>query len=199
MNRTLLGPERGRSGQEAGSSSWMSSSNFTTSPSITPLTPGGIAKSIPNALRRNSPVASKPAWRGPPPGNDSMPPKSTASVSGRVTSPIVRSPTTDHSSLVARDAGRPERHGGTASHVEQIGRTDVSVAVGVARVDRRQVDGGRQQRRLERIAHVELRVEPGEAAAHLGHAEVTDREADRRVVGVERPAARARAAGRSPG
>ena len=169
----------------------MSSSNLTTSPRATALTPGGRAMSMPKSLRRSSPVASKPAWRGPP-GNvlDAAELDGQAHAGGS-TSPMVSVAVDEPAVAVASVIDvRAERHGRAALDVEEVGRRDVGVAVGVAGVDRRQVDGGRRRDVSSSVgADDDVDVEALEAAAHLRDAEVADREADRRVGRVERPAA----------
>ena len=105
---------------------------------------GRQARSMPKSLRRSSPVASKPAWRGRP-GTSRCRRTRRSSASGRVTSPIVSSPSTSQSSPPPVDPRRAERHRRAALDVEEVGRAHVGVAVGVAGVDRRQVDGRRRR------------------------------------------------------
>ena len=102
--------------------------------------------SMPKSLRRSSPVASKPAWRGPPGERLDPAELDRQARTGRVTSPMVSSPSTVQPSRASVMRGRAERHRGSALDVEQVGGADVGVAVGVAGVDGREVDGRRRPR-----------------------------------------------------
>jgi probable blue pigment (indigoidine) exporter len=90
----------------------------------------------------------------------------------------------------SRDAGRAERQRGAPGDVDDVGGEHVGVALGVAGVERGHVDGGAHARGVERVAHHDLGVEAGEAAADLRHAQVADGEPHRRVADVEGPAPR---------
>lgn len=74
-------------------------------------------------------------------------------------------------------------------NVEQVGGSDVGVAVGVAGVDRGEGDGGGDGGGVDRRPDDELGVDVAEAAPDLGHAEVADGEAHMGVGRVERPTA----------
>src|SRR5450759_897114 len=98
-------------------------------------------------------------------------------------------PVDDQVVTVVANAGRLVGHGGVAFDLEEVGRADVGVAVGVGGVDRRRVNGG-ADRGPQRIgAGDDLALEVGEAASDLAHHEVADRERDLGVGLVDGPGA----------
>src|SRR3954468_2734185 len=90
---------------------------------------------------------------------------------------------------VVADAGRAEGHDGVVADVEEVSGLDVRVPLLLTGVDRVHVDGGGHGR-LRRVGggH-DLAGELAEVAADLAHHHVADREAHRRVGGVDVPRA----------
>src|SRR5690606_15413229 len=84
------------------------------------------------------------------------------------------------------EVGALEGPGGVVLHVEEVGRADVAVAVGVAGVDRRGVDGDLEVR-VGRVGAVDdgLALELLEGAADLGDHRVAGHEGEGGVGGVE--------------
>src|SRR5690606_21900348 len=72
---------------------------------------------------------------------------------------------------------------------EEIGGAQVSIAVSVVRVDRTEVNGGRDVGLSQRGADLQGGVEAVEASPHLGQAEVADGEEHRGMELVQDPAA----------
>ena len=139
----------------------------------------------PDLARRLEPRMPAPVDR-----TSTTPPNSTASATGRVTSPMVNSPSRDQSSSFPDTRVETERHRRTASR-RRADRPSAMCASrsGVARVDRGQCDGGAHPDVVHPLADVQRRPPPREASPHLRDPEVADGEVHRRVQRVERPVA----------
>src|SRR5919109_5410663 len=88
------------------------------------------------------------------------------------------------------DAGRLEGHLRMVVDVEEVVAAQVGVSVGVAGVDRCQVDLGPKGTGAEVVADGDGGIETVEPAAHLGDAEVAGGELNRAVSVIEDPGSR---------
>src|SRR5699024_2721311 len=91
---------------------------------------------------------------------------------------------------VGADAGGAEAQRGVLLDVEEVGATDVLVALRVGGVDARGLDGGRHGGVEDVLGGLDLALDLGELAADLGHAEVAHDEAHVGVYRVDGPGAR---------
>ena len=145
---------------------------------------------MPKSLRRSSPVASKPAWRGP---STKVLDAAELDVEGEGLGDVAdgdASPSSVQSSPApVIDVERNVIVGRWATSMMSSARVWASRSALPVSIEARSMvavtDG-----RVERVADDDVDLEGGEAAADLGDAEVADREADGRVGGVEGPRSR---------